>query len=78
MGYSKAQEPELTSALLLCRMRPGDQPLQILTQNQLFPTARPDFVQQNGDRRRPVAGFKEDSLRRGVALLFIPDSGRMQ
>src|ERR1700687_1674327 len=32
-------------------MRSGDHPRQILTQNQLFPTALPDFVQQTGDTR---------------------------
>jgi len=35
----------------------GDHPLQILTQNQLFPTAFPDFVQQNGNHRATERSF---------------------
>src|SRR6266478_4893207 len=42
-------------------MRPGDDPLQILTQNQLFPTARRDFVQQNGAHQARERPFWIDS-----------------
>src|ERR1700737_4064964 len=42
-------------------MRSGDHPLQILTQNQLFPTARPDFVQQNEDHRARERSYNGDN-----------------
>jgi len=49
----------------------GDHRLQILTQNQLFPTARPYFAQQNVDYRARERSYSTDAGWRSVGQALL-------
>ena len=63
--------PEAGRSLKVAAMRAS---ATILTQNQPFPTARPDFVQQNGDHRARERSFSIDARWRSVGKLLVRTS----